>query len=54
MNGGNGGESFWIAGEVFIDTEDDERRKKGMFEGVSRLDDDALLLTGGLVVDRNA
>jgi hypothetical protein len=52
VNGSNGGESFWIAGEVFIDAEG-ERRKKGMFEGVSRLDDDALLLMGGLV-DRNA
>jgi hypothetical protein len=53
MNGGKGGDSFWIAGDAFIE-EEDERRKKGMFDGVRRLDESALLLIGGLVAERNA
>lgn len=40
MKGGKGGDSFWTAGEVFMEAKD-EQRKKGMFDGVSRRDDGA-------------
>ena len=40
MKGGKGGDSFWTGGEAFMEAEE-ERRKKGMFDGVSRLDDGA-------------
>jgi len=53
MNGGSGGDSFWTAGEAFMEAED-ERRRKGMFDGVIRLEGGTLLLTGGLLVDHNA
>jgi len=53
MKGGKGGDSFWTAGEAFTEAED-ERHKKGMFDGASSLDDGAWLSTGGPVVDRNA